>query len=73
MRAKKYQLGPQIKDLARLCEILDAGDYVMYMNKPLHPGFVSSWPLRVVRHYLDCGLLHEAIETAKQNKERRAE
>lgn len=68
MGANKYQLGPVIQDLTQLCQILDDGSYVMYLNKPLHPSFVSRWSLFVVRQYLEYGLLHEAIKTKKGDR-----
>lgn len=60
----KYQPGETFENVAALSLDLDAGKYVMWNGKPLHPEIVRSMTFRTVERGMSRGVLRRAVRAA---------
>jgi len=47
---RKYRKGSPIINIQELCDLLEAGEYVFWCNKPQHPSWILSMQLRMLLH-----------------------
>lgn len=67
MRERKYRKGKKLTFEQASKDVLD-GKYVFFFDKPIHPGWVSSWSVRLLNGYCLRGYIFQAVmNTEKDN------
>lgn len=59
-RARKFRPGELIPDVATVAAEIEAGRYVYFHKRPMHPSFLGSMQFRQVAWYVRTGLLRFA-------------
>ena len=60
MRQRKFIKGRRLTFIEAMYAV-DCSEYVFDGDKPQHPGWIISWPLRVLRDRCRRGWIYEAI------------